>query len=265
MNRRKNETMIEVKPLRDYISHDIERTKIKVEDVVVAKVVSIWEHVISLELSNGCKATMSMSDFNSSESDENNENEVVALIGQNILARVKYIDLYSIILERNSVIEETMHVLYCKMQAEENLRVCVVKTTRYGVFVDIGNGIISMIPNKNLSKSRHYNSKKIYFEGDELLVRIIGYNEITRSFEVSRKAAYGRNLPKVGSIVVVICSTPLKDNTGLYVEFDPANSGIMDFPMNMRAKSFKDGEKIVVKVNKIVPQGARCTFVKKVM
>ena len=264
MNGREYETMIEVKPLRDYPSQSIERDKIRVEDVVVAKVESIWEHVITLELSPGCKATMSMNDFNCYESAENNENAAVALIGKNILARVKYIDLCNIVLEHNSIVDETIQILINKKEADEKILISVEKVMRYGIFVDIGNGIISMIPNKNLSRSRHYNTKKIYAEGDKLLAKILGYDAKTRLFDVSQKAAYGRNFPKEGSIVVVICSTPLEDKTGMYVEFDPGNSGIMDFPENMTVKSFRDGERLVVRVNKIVPQGARCTFIRKI-
>ncbi len=264
MNGREIKTMIEVKPLRDYQGQELEREEIRVEDVVVAKVLSIWEHVITLELSHGCKATMAMKDFNCYESAEDNEKSVVALVGQNIVARVKYVDMYSIVLERNSIVEETIQALIGKMKAEEKICVRVEKIVRYGVFVDIGNGIISMIPNKNLSKSRHYNPKKLYAEGDKMYVKVIGYDAETRFFDVSQKAAYGRKLPKEGAFVVVTCSTPLKDNSGVYVEFDPGNSGIMDFPDNMTVKSFKDGERLVVKVNKIVPQGARCTFIKRV-
>lgn len=246
----------EVKPNRLY--KDINSDDIKEGDIVLADVCSYYNSTANLMVS-GRKAIMELSDYNMLEkSVERVQKELISKIGQKIIAVVKHIEDDLLILERNSIVLKTVDFL--KNQKNQIIQATVESFVPYGVFVDIGNGVISLLHVIEISKNRYSNIKTIFKQGDIINVMILDYNEEENFFIISRKKAYEQKELKHGEFVEAICALPLPDKTGIYVEYNPAMNGLMDIPEDKSFKDFKEGQKVIVAIKSCNQNCFRCNF-----
>lgn len=249
----------EVKPMRFYKEDNyLSMRDVEVDDIVVAKVVSYYNGIIKLKVGQ-MDAVMDLEDINSYDDEAKNSKFVVAQIGKRMLCRIRNKKDNTLYLERRSVVDETIDYL------RENIGSIVPATVEaiepYGIFVDIGNGVNSLIRVKEVSKSRHYDLSKILEKGESTNVMILDFDPETSYFEVSRKQAYQMLSLEAGMITEVICSHPIEDETGIFVECDPGHSGIMDVPEKMSAYDFKDGTKVQAIITKVLDIRFRCDFI----
>ena len=255
MKERKN---FEVKPARLYKENENVK-EINVGDTVLAEICSYYDGLAKANV-YGRDAQISVQDYNIYlESCAKAERELISHIGRKILARVTSVES-TILLERNSVVEETTSFL--EERIGETVEATVERIVQYGAFVDIGNGIVSLLHISEVSKSRYYDLNNIFQRGDVIKVRLLAMDPDRRMFKISRKQAYNENPQEIhdGMFAKIICSKDLANETGLYVEYDPANQGIMDIPENMSADEFKEGTKVIAQIKRQGPKGFHCNF-----
>lgn len=113
------------------------------------------------------------------------------------------------------------------------ITVSVETVSNFGAFVDIGNGIISLLKAKNYSATRFYDLTKILSVGDSLQVKLLDFDRNSNHFSISRKETDFKNIEDLilGNIYTVIPSHPVDDiPSGYFVEFSPSIAGILDVP-----------------------------------
>ena len=259
MTERKNvNPNFEVKPLRFYQENEKSISMPKEGDMVIARVISYSHGTVTLKV-NGLDAEMGIADTNLFHTYEKNEKNMISLIGKNVNARVKkVIDSNFLLLERESIMRETYDAL--KSKVGEIVVATVEGVLEYAMFIDIGNGVNSMLHVSEVSQARYYDLTRIFHSGEELKVKILGFDPETGFFSVSRKDTYQKVTFEVGTCIKVRCAGYLHDKTGVYVEFNPQTLGIMDVPENMCYFEFLDGDEVVVSIKGENDKGFKANF-----
>lgn len=252
---RKKLNEIDVKPLRFYREQFINIEDVEIGDVVLAHVHDVVDETILLRVAD-IEATMELNDF-CDFPEPKNIKSAKSFVGRNVLVTVKDIQQNGLILERRSILDETTNIL--KTKIGEVVDATVLWIMSYGLFVDLGNGVISIILSKEVAKSR-FNFFNIFAKGERVKVKILDYDSEKNHFIISRKQAYETVTFDKNELIEVRCSTPLSDGTGIFVEYDPGNSGIMDIPYWRSPKSFAEGERVIAIVKRMAKNGFRCTF-----
>lgn len=258
MGSRKNKKILQVKPMELYEEVYIDPEDIREGDVVVAHVVSVDYDLgrIIFQIYNQ-PAQMSFEDYGNQEENKKIK-EIISRVGKKVLVRVKSKTNNKIILERKSVFEESKRLLIEKLG--DVIDAAVLSVSQYGLFVDIGNGIISLLDFYNISRCRYHDVTKMFAYGQMLKAALISYDTATEFFGISRRKAYPLIDMQEGMYISVILVEVLSDETGIFVEYDPGNIGIMDIPENETIASFTLGERVTVRVNKMTEKGFRCKF-----
>lgn len=131
----------------------------------------------------------------------------------------------------------------------------ITSIRHFGCFVDLGNGITTLINVRDLSKARYANIRNWVQEGTLISARIQNITFDESGFEIiaSRKAAYSEMVSlHPGDVVTLKISGKL--NGGYFCEYTPALSGIVDIPygvylyegqeVSATLKKIRDGEKL---------------------
>ncbi len=115
-------------------------------------------------------------------------------IGKKIKAKVIKVDKEnkSIVISRKVLIEEQKRkrkeIIENLLSKDEPIKGVVKKITSYGMFVDVG-GIDGLVHYSEISYKGPVNPAKHFSEGEEVLVKPIGYDEGKRHLSLSVKAA----------------------------------------------------------------------------
>ena len=132
------------------------------------------------------------------------------------------------------------------------LDVKVTSVASFGVFVDIGYGVIALLPFNYVSESKAMNIEDVFREGKELKVIYKGKTPEGK-YIVSHKELLGTWSENIadfeeGTIVVGL----VKDITdyGIFIEIAPNLTGIADIPKN----EILVGESVIVKVKRNYPE-----------
>lgn len=265
MDTKKSQKVIQVKPMRYYKNRKVKLKDVKEGDVVVAEVVICIDENILLKIGDTA-AKMPLEDYYGNDKSKEPP-KIYPNIGKRILVRVKSIEDTCVIVEHKSVVEESIKLLIPKLG--ENILVTIESISEDGLLVDIGNGIMSLVSMdeifmNEISKRRHFlDLHKIFKKGESIKVYLMSYYTRTKSFEVSRRRAYKKISFEKGDLVHVKCEDPLENQSGIYVEYDPGNFGIMDVPEGIDLNSFSFGEDVVATIHKNTEKGFRCTFLSK--
>lgn len=259
---------MDFKPNRLYYEAEFPKMDIQVGDIVLAVVNRFIVPTLFCQV-KGKNAIMQVSDV--AECNETDPAELEwrnktaqAFVGKKVIARVNRIDPNGvIILERKSIVDETKNHLR-KMIGKESIYCTVESIAPFGIFADIGNGIIALIHNTEISKSRYYGLKNFFKVGDMLKVRIKNYGAQRDVFQLSRKDAYEpitEEMFPYGSVVVVIIHKYVDEQkSGVFVEYDPGNSGIVDIPFNGHPEEFYEFRKMAVRIKSVKPSGFKAAF-----
>ena len=179
------------------------------------------------------------------------------LIGKQIIAEL--VEIYpngSLELNRKKIIKSTFN--YLSNSIGTIVKATVESFASYGTFVDIGNGITSLLLLKDSSICR-YSKPYFYFnKGDKISLKITGFDPISNHFFVSRKEAYALDYPKVHSVVTVKCCQTLNTSSaGVFVEYNPRTTGIMDIPKDLY---FAENTEVFCFIKKITSKGFKANF-----
>lgn len=220
--------------------------------------------MISLNI-GGIQAQMDAEDYGIYDREQNLK-EIYSVVGKLIVARVVSKKGNSLILERKSVAEDSIaylvqHLLY-------NVEATVQKILDFGLFVDIGNGISTLVHVKELSKNRIflYNQlNKLFKVGDTIKVKLLEYDPQTLRFNVSRKEAYvkleEKDLPKSSCFVATCYGYVNESKNGVFIDYDPNNIGILDIPDDRSPEEFYLGRQVVVSIQKHRKNGFTARFI----
>lgn len=255
-----------IKPMQQYEeAKDVNIDSIREGDFVIAKVERFTPpNMISLNV-GGIQAQMDAKDYDIYDR-EKNLKEIYSVVGKLIVARVVSKKGNSLILERKSVVEDS--ITYLVQHLSYNVEATVQKIVDFGLFVDIGNGISTLVHLKKLSKNRifSYNQlNKLFKVGDTIKVKLLEYDPQTLQFKVSRKEAYvkleEKDLPKNSCFVAICYGYVNKSKNGIFIEYDPNNVGILDIPDDCPPEEFYLGRQVVVSIHKHKQNGFTARFI----
>lgn len=135
------------------------------------------------------------------------------------------------ILSRKNLQQSALN--YLSNSIGTNISASIETINSLGIWIDIGNGITSLLRPIEYSSTRFYNFEKFLSIGDSITVKILDYDESTKHFTVSRKQADIMTNEElvIGNTYYVIPSKPVDDiPSGYFVEYSPNIAGILDVP-----------------------------------
>lgn len=177
-------------------------------------------------------------------------------IGKKVCGRVISKDSNGIELDRLSVIEKTVDIL--SKQIGTTIQCTIESIAPYGVFVDLGNGVDSLVHVTELSQARYFDLKKYFTVGDKIKVKLLEYDHSTKQFKASSKAAYNKLALEACSIIRAKVCEKLNDE-GYFVEVNPATIGILDVPSDLK---LLPRQEVTIFVKKITESGFRSDLIK---
>lgn len=252
-----------IKPVRLYKEiPDISYEDIREGDLIIAQAVKFITPTIYLKVGE-IDGYMSIEDYDYDADGENRIKSVYAHIGKNIIARVIRKEDGVLILERKTVVAETIDCLCQNIGTV--VEATIEKITQLGLFVDIGNGITSLLQYREVSRAKTDMENIRLSIGDIVKVRLLEYDPERCFFRISREKAYKilneKELPQ-NSCFIVTCHKYVNDALdGVIVEYDPANVGIVDIPIYYQHEEFYPGRKIAVALKAFKGERFKARFV----
>lgn len=158
-----------------------------------------------------------------------------------------------LLLSRRRAQEKAMDVLEQRLQPGDILRAQVTHLAPFGAFVDVGCGLISLLPLATISVSRSHHSAQRFARGQHIRVRLLRLDREQRRLYLSHRELLGSWLEnaadfRVGDTVpgIVRGST----DHGVFVELRPNLVGLANRP----ATPPPEGEAVSVYIRSIQPQ-----------
>lgn len=186
--------------------------------------------------------------------------QISSIVGKKIIARVIGITSGIYILSRRETIREAYEQIASK--AKENVYARVTAIYEYGLFCDIGNGVIGLVPISYCSQCHMEKLKNYFSVGDIIKVNITEIKTAEEDYRItlSRKDAYKPLLldpvaPKVGDICTGTICLPVLTADGYFVEITPTISGIVDIPYEV--PRIKEGTPASFYVKRVTERGLK--------
>lgn len=156
------------------------------------------------------------------------------------------------ILSRKSVQEETMDWYVHHLTPGDLVTCRVTRTEPFGAFVDMGRGIIAMIPLEFLSVSRIPHARTRLREGQTILAVVSAIDPVNRRITLSQKELLGSWMENAalfspGETVTGVVRS-VKDY-GSFIELTPNLSGLTDI-----REGLSPGDQVSVYIKSIQPQ-----------
>lgn len=190
--------------------------------------------------------------------------QISSIVGKKITAKIMGISSGIYILSRRKTIKEAYKQITSK--ANKNVRVQITAIYDYGLFCDIGNGVIGFVPISYCSLCRIQNLKKYFSVGDTIKVKITEIKTPKENYRItlSRKDAFktlefDTLATKSGDVCIGTICLPVQDCDGYYVEVTPAISGIVDVPHEV--PHIHEGTKASFYVRKVTEKGLKLGLV----
>lgn len=171
-----------------------------------------------------------------------------------VQVKVKKIENEEIILSRKEVGNEAIN--WIKTELHEGSVVCgIVKNIRpYGVFVEIGGGIVGLLHIEDISVARIKTPLERFEVGQKINIMIkyidrelnrviLTYKELLGTWEENVKSF------EEGSTVIGIARETEKSKNGIFIELKPNLVGMADYKENIEY-----GQKVRVYIKKIIPE-----------
>lgn len=190
--------------------------------------------------------------------------QISSIVGKKITARVMEISSGIYVLSRRKAIKEAYKQLALK--ANKNVRAQITAIYDYGLFCDIGNGVIGFVPILYCSLCRIQNLKSFFSVGDTIKVKImeIGTSKENYRITLSRKDAFKElainpAAPKEGDICTGKIGLPVRTDDGYFVEITPTIAGIVDVPYDV--PHIKEGTQASFYVKKVTEKGLKLDLI----
>lgn len=176
--------------------------------------------------------------------------QISQLLNHNVKAKViGNSDDGSIIVSRRAVQKEILNDL----SVGEIIDAEIWNIADFGLFVDLGEGVIALLPVINISRARTFKLANWFSVGDKIKVTVTKIDlEPEVRIEVSRKELYSAIYDKGEIVEVKICAK--HDKTSYFVEIDPGSTGIMDID-DLPIPEFEEGTKVMARIRNRKPDG----------
>ena len=190
--------------------------------------------------------------------------QISSIVGKKITAKIMGISSGIYVLTRRKTIKEAYKQITSK--ANKNVIAQITAIYAFGLFCDIGNGVIGFVPISYCSLCRIKNLEKFFKIGDIIKVKIteIGTAKDNYRITLSRKDAFktlefDTAAPKSGDVCIGTICSPVRERDGYYVEVTPAISGIVDVPHEV--PHIHEGTKASFYVKKVTEKGVKLGLV----
>lgn len=265
--------LTELKPERLVVNQERGEENLRIGDTIAAIVESYdsKNKKVVVRISEFVHGFIQLQKFTYPTVDVEKDGEDLALksvrghICKKITAKViDVLDDRTVELDRSVLMEESMEIL------RNNIGSIVAATVEavcsYGIFVDIGGGVRTLIRTSECSKVK-YDSIKDFFGIGQLLpkVKILEFDHKTQFFKASIRQAYDEENLIVGSVEKLrICGNGNESlDGGYFVEYNPNTSaGIMD--VGAYGMNLKNGEYVWAYIRKFKEKGFRASFISRV-
>ena len=177
-----------------------------------------------------------------------------SLLGTYVTVHIKSISTAEIKVTRIPSLWESFSILMEECKKTNSFYKCVVLSIApKSVFVDIGGGIVGLVPIQNLSCLRYTNLNRWIHVGDSFYAKMDARSEFNKmKFTLSRKeysiATISANTFQKNDIVSVLVGDKVPTNDGYFVELTPGICGIMD-----SNRVIREGSTALDVISKITP------------
>ena len=215
------------------------------------------EHTLHFSI-NGCQAQMKRSNaiapwISGSERDIS----LLSMVGKPTCFTVTTVDLNNkgepVFQLNRRIIQERIMDHYIQQLKEGMILICrVTHMERFGVFLDIGCGIIAMLPIEYISVSRISHPKERFYEGQKLLAAVLSIDRKRKRITMTHRELLGTWMEnasyfKPGETVqgAVRSIKPY----GAFIELTPNLSGLTD-----QREDLVPGDRVSVFIKSIQPE-----------
>lgn len=187
-------------------------------------------------------------------------NYTQSLIGHQVMVTITKLTTDCIEVSRKPSLNQAFEEILQECKNNDATFLCTVLSySSKAVFVDMGGGIVGLIPIGELSFVEYFNLSKWIKIGEKFYAKIENYNE-DGHFTLSRKAYYSRFcVPKnytKDSYMQVTISRPVAQNDGYFVELPGRMVGLMD-----STRKYKEGDTAIAVITKTMCDPTfRCGF-----
>lgn len=190
--------------------------------------------------------------------------QISSIVGKKITAKIMGISSGIYVLSRRKTIKEAYKQIASK--ANKNVRAQITAIYDCGLFCDIGNGVIGLVPISYCSACRIEEIRKYFSVGDTIKVKIIeiGTSKDNYRITLSRKDAFKElainpAAPKEGDICTGKIGLPVRTDDGYFVEITPTIVGIVDVPYDV--PHIKEGTQASFYVKKVTEKGLKLDLI----
>ena len=187
---------------------------------------------------------------------ETREIAILSRVGKPVCFRVTGIDETvsppAVTLSRRAVLEEAQEMLLDSLEPGDILPARVTHIEPFGVFVDIGRGVVSMIGIEHLSVSRILHPAERFRPGQDIYAVVLGVDRAAKRIMLSHRELLGTweenaALFSPGETVRGIVRSV--ENYGVFIELMPNLSGLAE-----RRAGLREGQTVSVFLKSIVPE-----------
>lgn len=219
-----------IKPTRLYCQTNLRHGEINIGDILPVRIngYSIAKGMVYCSIShhvNDCFIRMENYIFQKLLHATQNEillNEIDNIVVAKVVAKNND---GSVELDQKMLIEDTKRYL------SENIGNVITATVEhikpYGAFLDMGNGVRTLLHISEFSESKCVIINKLCSVGETITVKLMDFNPKTNRFSVSRRQLCEKENLERGDIKLVRILQPV-DEHGVFVEYNPATVGIMN-------------------------------------
>ena len=179
--------------------------------------------------------------------------QIFSTIGTKVRAIVTDIDGNILRLSR----KRSMMQAWEKIEEDSILTACVTKCIECGIFLDIGNGIVSYSHRKDCTPIAISNTNRWYEVGKRVKIKILDKGENAKSKIICSQKMVYPGMDRVNEVVSVndIINVRIGKETvpgGYFCAVNPQISGIID-----TTRKLYEGQRVIARVKSITPKGVR--------
>lgn len=235
----------------------------KLDEAVVGIVKKyIPEDCLVIDLGNELQGRMSIQDFDTMD---NSLTGIVSKVGSKIFSYVDNIDEYdnTIVLNRRRLHRDYIENYLDKLPYGHIFETNVVSVAPFGLFVDMGYGVIGLLPLNDISIARLDNLRKHFNVGDYL--RVIYKGKGNAGYIVSHKELLGTWEENVADFTEgEVTQGIVRDIKpyGAFIEITPNLTGLADIPDGVELQ-VGDSITVIFKSSNVEKQKVKLAIVKK--
>lgn len=212
---------------------DLLYTKLKNTEEVVGTIIKyIPNNYLIVDLGNNIEGKLLIDDFE--DADVVSKASVIAKVGYQIKCYVESISKEGIYLNRAKLQREYKENELANLEVGTVFDTYVVSIAKFGLFVDMGYGVVGLLPIGAISITRVENLRQSFKVGSPIKVVYMGHNSV--GYVVSHRELLGSWEENLNSFQIGgVCQGIVRDITsyGVFIEIAPNLTGLADFPEHL--------------------------------